>query len=411
MVSSRTSSKDLEEEMVTPVDNMLKILELLLEGEKPERELVCQLYDEIRSARNLRKPHNLQESLQSDPRLTRETGNALYSMIGEKSILPPRSSLDYIPRPSTSSLPESHLCSVAQTSWTFDSLQMKRPLATLALYIIRGENLIHTLQLDNTKLTAFLVTIEDMYRNVPYHNAYHACEVLQYVHILMTAGGVKERLALDDQTILACYIAALCHDVGHKGVTNDFLIKTSDDIAVTYNDTSPWENFHASQSIKVLRRPDCNFVETSLVDNTKFKNLVCRMILATDIHQHFELLSIFRGEKTIGKDDNHILTSLQLMLKCGDICHLCRSGKMHKVWVSRLEEEFLRQGDVERLREMPISMMMNRQEPLRLSDTQIGFFEIVALPLFKSFVEEFPLAQPMLELAQENMLMWQSTGQ
>lgn len=68
--------------------------------------------------------------------------------------------------------------------------------------------------------------------------------------------------------------------------------------------------------------------------------------------------------------------------------------------------EFLRQGDVERLRGLPISMMMNRQEPLRLSDAQIGFFEVVALPLFKSFVEKFPLAQPMTEHAQENLSMW-----
>ena len=32
--------------------------------------------------------------------------------------------------------------------------------------------------------------------------------------------------------MLATYMAAICHDYAHKGVNNDFLIKTQDDLAV-----------------------------------------------------------------------------------------------------------------------------------------------------------------------------------
>ena len=41
----------------------------------------------------------------------------------------------------------------------------------------------------------------------------------------------------------AMYIAAICHDFAHPGVTNDFLMKTRHPVAVMYNDKygpPPW---------------------------------------------------------------------------------------------------------------------------------------------------------------------------
>lgn len=44
------------------------------------------------------------------------------------------------------------------------------------------------------------------------------------------------------------------HDYGHPGLTNDFLIATSDPLAVRYNDRSPLENHHAAASFSAMRR-------------------------------------------------------------------------------------------------------------------------------------------------------------
>ena len=53
--------------------------------------------------------------------------------------------------------------------------------------------------------------------------------------------------------LLACYLAAIVHDYEHRGVNNDFLIKTSDPLALLYNDVSPMENHHVASAFLLMR--------------------------------------------------------------------------------------------------------------------------------------------------------------
>jgi 3'5'-cyclic nucleotide phosphodiesterase len=56
-------------------------------------------------------------------------------------------------------------------------------------------------------------------------------------------------------------LAAVMHDYRHPGVNNNYLVKRQDPLAITYNDQSVLENFHASESFKVMLDPKFAILE------------------------------------------------------------------------------------------------------------------------------------------------------
>ena len=78
---------------------------------------------------------------------------------------------------------------------------------------------------------------------------------------------------------------------------------------------------------------------------------------------------------------------------------------MHKRWVAQLEEEMFRQGDQERALGQPISPLMDRAKG-GVTKIQTGFFNIVAMPMYKAFADTFPAASDMLDNLRLNCSMW-----
>lgn len=60
---------------------------------------------------------------------------------------------------------------------------------------------------------------------------------------------------------LSCLISSLCHDVGHLGFNNRFLMQTKHSMAITYNDISVLEQMHASLTFQELQVEDQNILE------------------------------------------------------------------------------------------------------------------------------------------------------
>jgi len=78
---------------------------------------------------------------------------------------------------------------------------------------------------------------------------------------------------------------------------------------------------------------------------------------------------------------------------------------VHLKWVQALEEEFFLQGDREKESGLPVSPLMDREKN-GITRSQVGFFDIVALPLFQTFSQAFSESTPMLEAVRDNYTMW-----
>uniref|UniRef100_A0A7S0UT11 PDEase domain-containing protein n=1 Tax=Polytomella parva TaxID=51329 RepID=A0A7S0UT11_9CHLO len=104
-------------------------------------------------------------------------------------------------------------------------------------------------------------------------------------------------------------------------------------------------------------------------------------------------------------DETERILTLQMVLKCSDLGHLAAPLALHQRWVANLEEEVFRQGDAEKELGLPISPLFDRSKQ-GISKSQVGFFDIVALPMFSSFTRVFPGVLPLLENLMDNYGHW-----
>mmetsp|Transcript_31413 Transcript_31413/g.83605 ORF Transcript_31413/g.83605 Transcript_31413/m.83605 type:complete len:650 (-) Transcript_31413:269-2218(-) len=305
-----------------------------------------------------------------------------------------------------------------------------KPLSTLCVWLFDRLGFVTSFDLDRQKIGHFFTKIEQGYDDtIPYHNGEHAASVVHVMNTLMDAGGIAAALSRGlgqnagnlQLERMGCILAAAIHDFEHLGRNNDFLSRTRDDRAVLYNDRHVNENHHVAAAFSVMRRPDCNFLERMPeAEYCRLRQIVIGLVLSTDMADNTRFVTAFKGVLKGSRDREHgqgvgvpcflstqedALLALQVAIKCADVGHLSLSWPTHLQWVRRLQEEFFSQGDLERDRGLPVSFLMDRFKPGVL-DSQVGFFDFVALPLFETLADAFPSARPMCESVRANRVRW-----
>eukprot|EP00877_Chromochloris_zofingiensis_P004948 jgi/Chrzof1/14454/Cz09g03160.t1 len=225
----------------------------------------------------------------------------------------------------------------------------------------------------------------------------------------------------------------IVHDFEHRGVNNDFLVRLGDPLAILYNDKSPLENHHLAAAFHLMGAQDLNFLK-DVPHKTKegLRKLIIDMVLATDMKQHFAIHGMFQSKlnhnsslrisggshglsssnsaqtslhsgnsnrnimrvslpptpstRAVDDDTESRSLNLQMLLKCADLGHLASPPAVHRQWVLCLEEELFRQGDREKAVGLAVSPLMDRDKH-GITKSQVGFFDIVALPLFQTFAQ------------------------
>ena len=273
------------------------------------------------------------------------------------------------------------------------------------------------------KLDNFLIALNKQYKpQTLYHNSLHGSDVTQSSYIFFTHSNAEKIAKTNVIDILSIIIAALGHDLGHPGLTNMFHMNDSTDIAITYNDISILENFHASLLFRTLRKSENNiFEKLSNIDYKIIRKRMISEILATDMANHGKVVSVIKSKITLNENNEFKLNLLSgneqskneeqqylldFMIHLADLAHNTKLFDISLKWVELLSEEFWRQGDLEKKKNLPVSFLCDRDQ-INIPQSQKGFINGFIIPTFENLVSVFPSLKFTLENANNNLKQWQ----
>jgi len=293
-----------------------------------------------------------------------------------------------------------------------------RPLTAVTFRVFQVRDLMSVFKIPASNLVALLLTLEDHYlKEVPYHNSTHAADVTLSMNSLLGTPAL-ESVFTPLETLSAIFASAV-HDVDHPGLTNQYLINTSSELALMYNDESVLENHHLAVAFKLLQNPDCDiFVNLNRKQRQTLRKMVIDMVLATDMSKHMSLLAdlktMVETKKVAGSGvlllDNYTdrIQVLQNMVHCADLSNPTKPLEAYKLWVDRIMEEFFQQGDKERAGGLDISPMCDRYNAT-IEKSQVGFIDYIVHPLWETWADLVqPDAQDILDALEENRDWYQS---
>ncbi|KAG5997746.1 hypothetical protein E4U52_003146 [Claviceps spartinae] len=272
------------------------------------------------------------------------------------------------------------------------------------------------------QLISFLVACRAAYNTfVPYHNFRHVVDVLQATFNFLIRigafpsypiGQVNEAPPVESPMAsllrpfeaLTLLITAIGHDVGHPGVNNGFLATLNAPLAQLYNDRSVLESFHCAAYQQILRRH-----WPSAFEDRKMRHLMISSILATDMGLHFDYMKKLgdiqdclqnHGIKELsGRQlDEYKTLACSLLIKCADISNVARQYDTASRWMHILSEEFSRQAAMEEELDIKSSLLAQpKKDLLSLSNAQLGFMNLFAIPLFQGVANIMPAMRYTVE--------------
>ncbi|KAL1311716.1 hypothetical protein AAFC00_001816 [Neodothiora populina] len=284
-------------------------------------------------------------------------------------------------------------------------------------------------------LTTFLMACRKAYNDfVLYHNFRHIVDVLQATFYFLLKIGLlppypdgeyadRTNLApvatlLTPFDALTLLVSAIGHDVGHPGVNNAFLVALNAPLAQLYNDRSVLEAFHCAAYSQILRR----FWPGAFAD-TAMRKLMINSILATDMGLHFKyMVDMGNLQGRLAASDNAIdgwtpkaLEETRdlccgLLIKCADISNVARKYDIAAQWAAILTDEFSNQGAMEKELDLPTCLFggpPDRDDVIKMAESQIGFMNIFAGPLFEGMTHILPAMSFGIKEMGANRLVWE----
>ena len=312
------------------------------------------------------------------------------------------------------------------TEKDFNIFELKKIVGQSNVLPLMGRVILETFGLKDdkiinvSKLETFLNTVSSQYLTTTlYHNNMHGADVTQTISLFFLNSNAEKMFQTTVLDLLSIFIAALGHDLGHPGLTNNFHVNASTELAITYNDASCLENFHCCKLFTILKKDETNIFEKLTVND--YKDIRKRMIseiLATDMFYHKKVMSMIQSQLPQIKNDKFEFTDdkdtmkkeqqslLDFFIHSADLAHNTKLFNISLKWVELLSEEFWLQGDKEKSMGLTVSFLCDRKDT-NVPSSQVNFIRGFIIPTFDVLIKIFPTLSYTVENANNNINEWQ----
>eukprot|EP00730_Choanoeca_flexa_P001487 TRINITY_DN10656_c0_g1_i1.p1 TRINITY_DN10656_c0_g1~~TRINITY_DN10656_c0_g1_i1.p1 ORF type:complete len:605 (+),score=151.11 TRINITY_DN10656_c0_g1_i1:261-1817(+) len=292
----------------------------------------------------------------------------------------------------------------ALRDWEFESLDLlPNELLHFVLDVMLDLKVEQALQVPQSALKGFVVDLAQLYNDVPFHNFEHASLVFHTAYMMLLAIEI-DWTPLESAAVL---LAALCHDLDHRGFNNAHHVRIGSDLAIKYNDQSVLENHHCATMFTLMDKHGL-LARLPKDDVRRLRKMMIDIIMGTDMAQHASLLAKVANADaaTMAHDDNNRQFLLVVLVHAADLYNAVKPFSSAKRWTTRLYKEFNFQCEVERsLGLEPAAFMTARTLP-EIVQGQKAFYSYVALPWFKQTGTLFPALKFLADICQANLDAW-----
>ncbi|XP_055618671.1 cGMP-specific 3',5'-cyclic phosphodiesterase isoform X2 [Toxorhynchites rutilus septentrionalis] len=275
-------------------------------------------------------------------------------------------------------------------------------------------NLVQQFHIPYDVLCRWILSVRKNYRPVKYHNWRHALNVAQTMFAMMKTG--KMERFVTDLEILGLLVACFCHDLDHRGTNNAFQSKTDSPLAILYT-TSTMEHHHFDQCVMILNSEGNNIFQALSPDDFRtVMRTVESAILSTDLAMYFkkrnQFLELVEGGEFDWQSEEKKEVLCGMMMTACDVSAIAKPWEVQHRVAKLVADEFFDQGDLEKLQlnQQPVAMM-DRERKDELPKMQVGFIDVICLPLYKVLSEAFPWIRPLYEGTMDNRQHWQDLAE
>ncbi|OQR96205.1 hypothetical protein ACHHYP_16555 [Achlya hypogyna] len=301
------------------------------------------------------------------------------------------------------------------TNWNFNVFELETPKMQLAFVqrLSAFFELHTTFGLSMEAIGQFYVDVQQGYMERTtqpvvarrYHTFLHAVDVMQSVAVFLR--GFQGTAYVSPLTASALLIASLCHDVGHVGLTNQFLVNSGHPLTLEYR--SPvLESMHTARTM-VLVKQHGFLTHLPTQESLRVAKTIARCIMYTDVSIHSELLRKTRAiawrPGQLAEEDSYVYCGF--LLHTADICNPAKEWSLAQHWTDLIMSEFFEQGALEKREGLVVSTFRNADQ-INTSEIQANFVRLMLQPTLSLMAEFLPNSAFLKDIAEGNRKQWEA---